>query len=97
MEDQTHNPLVVALSAEGLGSRLDHVKLPEAIVSEPFWSALDRLMMLGGLTVSFPAGEAAIRLSQRKPGDQREGRLVSYSGPFRLEILRMDCQPLHRA
>jgi hypothetical protein len=94
LEEQTDNPVVVAPLPEDLGSLLEQVTLPEAMVSEPFWMALDRLMAFGGLTASFPPGKAVIRLLERKRGDERKGRLISYSGPFRLEILRMDRRPL---
>ena len=60
--------------------------------NEPYWSAVDQLLDRVGLSVYSYAGDDALALVARSPGDgPRHGRAV-YSGPFRIETLEIQAQ-----
>jgi hypothetical protein len=60
--------------------------------NEPFWSAVDQLLDESKLGVYNYAGNDALAIVEREPGDGPRHGAAVYSGPFRLEILEVSAQ-----
>ncbi len=88
IQEQTGNRIVLR-DAGGLGGER---KLTVDFDGVSFWQALDELTQQAGLSV-YPYGEdKAIALVARGEGSQARESLVSYSGPFRFEAIRVLAQ-----
>jgi hypothetical protein len=67
-------------------------KINLAFQNEPFWSAVDRVLDQANLGVYAYAGDDALAIVEREPGDGSRHDLAVYSGPFRIEILEVSAQ-----
>jgi hypothetical protein len=67
-------------------------KLSVAFQNEPFWSAMDQLLDQAELGVYNYAGNDALAVVEREPGDGPRHGMAIYSGPLRLEILEVSAQ-----
>ena len=90
IEEQTGNRLVDYRNQFGQAP----VDLPLSFdfQEKPFWPAVDQILDLAGLDIYNFAGEDALALVARDEGRRpRTGQAV-YSGPFRIEVTRIQAQ-----
>jgi len=85
---QSGNPLWVNFGEEGARLKAEEIGLARPMDRQTFWKCFDQLLTAGGLSASFVPGENRIELSLFSPAGIPLKRPVSYSGPFRLEIVR---------
>jgi hypothetical protein len=92
IEKQTGNRISDHREQAGDADGKKQKPLTVTFQNEPFWSAVDQLLDQAGLGVYNYAGDDALAIVEREPGDgPRHGSAV-YSGPFRLEILEVSAQ-----
>jgi hypothetical protein len=92
IEKQTGNRILDHRQQAGDEDRSKLQKLDVTFQNELFWSAVDQVLDQANLGVYTYAGDDALAIVEREPGDgPRYGGAV-YSGPFRLEILEVSAQ-----
>jgi hypothetical protein len=83
---------------EQLGAEVTNPALDLDIKDKPFLEALDQIAALAGVSLSFSTGDGTIGImggeatdpSAAKPPAPAGAPLVRYSGPFRIEIQRLE-------
>jgi hypothetical protein len=92
IEKQTGNHIVDHRQQAGDDDKSKLKKLDVSFQNEPFWLAVDDVLDQANLGVYTYAGDDALAIVEREPGDGlRHGEAI-YSGPFRLEILEVSAQ-----
>ncbi len=84
--EQTQN--LVLLKGPVEEERARQVRLERPIEGVPFWQSLEILASQGGWVIASAEGRKAILLSQGENLPDGQKPKVSFSGPFRCEILR---------
>jgi len=88
VEKQTGNK-VIDFRPE-FGEAAKEIALDLDLEKQPFWPAMDRILDRAGLTTYNFSGERALAVVTRPPGQLPRSQGVSYSGPFRIEPVRVD-------
>ncbi len=92
IDKQTGNKIVDHRRPAGDGAAANEPRVTVAFKNEPYWSAIDKLLDEAQLGVYSYAGDDALAIVEREPGDgPRVGR-AAYSGPFRIEVLEVQSQ-----
>jgi hypothetical protein len=92
IEKQTGNRISDHRQQAGDADGKKQKPLSFAFQNEPFWSAVDQLLDQASLGVYNYAGDDALAIVEREPGDGPRHGAAVYSGPFRLEILEVSAQ-----
>jgi hypothetical protein len=92
IEKQTGNRIVDHRQHAGDEDKTKQQKIDLAFQNESFWSAVDRVLDQANLGVYAYAGDDALAIVEREPGDGSRHDTAVYSGPFRIEILEVSAQ-----
>ena len=92
IEKQTGNRIVDHRQQAGDEDKTKQQKIDVAFQNESFWSAVDRVLDQANLGVYAYAGDDALAIVEREPGDGSRHDTAVYSGPFRIEILEVSAQ-----
>jgi hypothetical protein len=90
IEEQTGNRLVDYRNQFGQAS-VDR-PLSFDFQKKPFWLAVDEILDLAGLDIYNFSGEGALALVAREEGRRPRTGQAAYSGPFRIEVTRIQAQ-----
>ncbi|MGI9456599.1 MAG: hypothetical protein ACR2NU_08560 [Aeoliella sp.] len=87
LEKLTGNKIIDNRTQDGVAAANPEVVLK--VDEAPFWSAIDQVLDQANLSPSQFAGEDALALVARDPGESDRFGKASYSGPFRFEVVEV--------
>lgn len=90
LEKQTGNKLTD--HREQFGQQAAAKRITIKVEDEPFWSALDKILDVAGMSTYPYSGEDSLGLVEREPGAQQRAGRANYSGPFRIEATGVTTQ-----